>query len=115
MDFNLDDFDFYLVCGKTDMRCGINSLTTRVQHSLKLNLFSKSMFLFCGSSYKSIKVLLWDDNGFILLQKRLNTGSFKWPKNEEEVKLLKLNDIKLLLSGADLWRRIPVLNGEFLV
>ena len=38
----------YLVCGKTDMRQGIDSLAYVVKSQLELNPFSGKVFLFCG-------------------------------------------------------------------
>lgn len=33
-----------------------------------------------------MKALLWEGDGFILLYKRIENGSFKWPRDELEVK-----------------------------
>ena len=33
-----------------------------------------------------MKVLLWEDDGFLLLYKRLEDGKFSWPRNEQEVR-----------------------------
>ena len=36
--------------------------------------------MFCNSRRDKIKVLEWDGNGFWLYQKRLEKGTFPWPK-----------------------------------
>lgn len=38
----------YIVCGKTDMRQGIDSLAYLVKHHFELDPFSGQVFLFCG-------------------------------------------------------------------
>ena len=47
----------YLVCGKTDMRQGIDSLAYVVKSQLELNPFSGQVFLFCGGRKDRFKAL----------------------------------------------------------
>ncbi len=74
-----DNCNVYLVTGYTDMRKGIDGLAAIVQGKLMLNPFDKSLFLFCGRNRSKMKGLLWEGDGFLLLYKRLENGSFKWP------------------------------------
>ena len=39
----------YLVCGKTDLRKGIDGLAMVVAENFGLDLYNNSLFLFCGS------------------------------------------------------------------
>ena len=49
MGLNLSDLGpVYIVCGKTDLRKGIDSLAYLIQSQFALDPFSKSVFLFCG-------------------------------------------------------------------
>ena len=66
--------NIYIVCGHTDMRKSIDGLAAIVQQQYKLDLFSSSAFLFCGRRRDRLKVLLWEDDGFLLLYKRLEDG-----------------------------------------
>ena len=45
------------------------------------------------------KGLLWEDDGFLLLYKRLDNGSFQWPRNETEARLLSPQQTRWLLEG----------------
>ena len=93
----------YLVTGYTDMRKSIDGLAAIVQGILHMDPgFSRSMFLFCGRRRDRIKALLWDDDGFVLLYKRLDNGCFKWPRTETEARLLSSKELRWLLrwSGA---------------
>ena len=78
----------YLVCGKTDMRQGIDSLAYLV----------KSQF----------KALYWDGKGFWLLYKRFENGKLTWPSNEEEVKALTSEQVDWLMKGFSIIPKINV-------
>ena len=49
----------YLVCGKTDMRQGIDSLAYLVKRQFALDLFSSQVFLFCDGRKDRFKALYW--------------------------------------------------------
>ena len=59
----------YLVCGKIDMRQGIDSLAYLVKSQFDLDPFSGQVFLFCGGRKDRFKALYWDGQGFWLLYK----------------------------------------------
>ncbi|MGX7015056.1 IS66 family insertion sequence element accessory protein TnpB [Vagococcus silagei] len=70
----------FIVCGKTDMRRGIDGLATIIVDTYNLDLFDDAIFLFCGGRTDRFKALYWDKNGFILLYKRLESGKLQWPR-----------------------------------
>ena len=70
----------YIACGYTDLRCGIDGLAGIVQQQFRLDPFTNTLFLFCGRRRDRIKALYWEGNGFVLLYKRLESGSFQWPR-----------------------------------
>ena len=70
----------YVACGYTDLRRGIDGLAGMVQEQFRLDVFDDALFLFCGRRTDRIKGLYWDKNGFLLLYKRLERGSFRWPR-----------------------------------
>ena len=61
--------------------------------------FAPSLFLFCGKRRDRIKALLWEGDGFVMLYKRLENGSFKWPKSSGQVKSLSQQEFKWLMEG----------------
>ncbi len=77
--------NIYIICGKTDMRKGIDGLATLIQDSFKLDPYSDSIFLFSGTSKDRYKCLYFDGDGFAILYKRLDNGKLQWPKDEKEV------------------------------
>ena len=78
----------YIACQSTDFRKQIDGLVVLVSMQFKLDPFSKScVFIFCNKKKNSIKVLRYDNNGFILATKKLLEDlKFQWPKTPEEVK-----------------------------
>ncbi|MFT8610755.1 MAG: IS66 family insertion sequence element accessory protein TnpB [Liquorilactobacillus nagelii] len=89
----------YLVCGKTDLRRGIDGLANIVLDQFKLDPYSKSLYLFCGTRKDRFKALYWDGDGFWLLYKRIENGGLQWPTNTDEVKKLHAKQLERLLSG----------------
>jgi transposase len=92
----------YVVCGHTDMRKSIGGLTVCVQQSFHLNPFSSTLFLFCGRRRDRIKVLFWEGDGFVLLYKRLEKGSFQWPKSEGDVRNITQQQLRWLMEGLSI-------------
>ena len=78
----------YICCGYTDLRQGIDGLSALVKLEFNLDPFSNTLFLFCGRRRDRIKALYWEGNGFLLLYKRLESGSFQWPRKESEARAL---------------------------
>lgn len=92
----------YIACGFTDMRKSIDGLAGIVQQNFKLNPFQNSLFLFCGRRKDRLKALYWEVDGFVLLYKRLESGSFQWPRDAEEVKLITPQEFRWLLEGLSI-------------
>ena len=86
----LSEFGFeniYIACGYTDLRYGIDGLAATVKEKFSLNPFSpRTLFMFCGRRNDRIKTLVWEGDGFLLLYKRLEAGSFKWPRKEDDLR-----------------------------
>lgn len=74
----------YIVCGKTDLRKGIDGLALIVEENYGLQLDNNSLFLFCGSRTDRFKGLYWDGEGFILLYKRFENGNLRWPRHRND-------------------------------
>lgn len=91
----------YLALEPTDMRKAIDGLSILVASQLALDPFSGHAFVFSNRSRTIIKILLWDRNGFWILQKRLEKQRFRWPKSESEVLQLSKSELRWLLDGLD--------------
>ena len=94
-----DDIHIFLACGKTDMRKSIDGLAAIVSQNFKLNPFENTLFLFCGGKRDRIKALLWEGDGFLLMYKRLENGSFQWPRTTEDVREITPQQFRWLIEG----------------
>ena len=52
--------NIFIVCGHTDMHCGIDGLAGIITDKYNLALFNDALFLFCGRKKDRFKVLYWD-------------------------------------------------------
>ncbi|MCH5186666.1 MAG: IS66 family insertion sequence element accessory protein TnpB [Oscillospiraceae bacterium] len=92
----------YIVCGYTDLRRSIDGLAAIVKQNYGMNPYDRSLFPFCVRRRDRIKGLLWDEDGFLLLYKRLNDGSFQWPRSKSEMKLLSREQFVWLMQGLSI-------------
>lgn len=96
----------YVACGATDFRKQMDTLCTMVIDKFNLDPYTgSSVFIFCNRKRNAIKVLRFEDNGFILAHKKLidvDKMKFQWPKNETEVKDITLEQLRWLLQGLNI-------------
>ena len=92
----------YLACGYTDLRQGIDGLASIVQAQFQLDPFTNTLFLFCGRRKDRIKALYWEGDGFVLLYKRLEAGTFQWPRNGAEARELTWQQYRWLMEGLSI-------------
>ena len=92
----------YLALGSTDMRCGIQGLSTLVELELEGRLFSGDLFAFCNGRRNLVKILYYDRNGLCLWMKRLAKHQFRWPNTDREVMKVRKHELAWLLDGLDI-------------
>ena len=76
--------NYFVACGYTDLRYGIDGLAAVVTQQYGGNLNEESLFLFCGRRTDRIKALYWSGDGYVLLYKRLSNGRFQWPPSQQQ-------------------------------
>ena len=99
-----------------DGRKGIDSLARLCQDKLQADPFSGCLFLFRNRRGTSIRILVYDGQGFWLAQKRLSQGRFSWwPTGREPARTLQAHQAQLLLAAgnpdaeaAPVWRRVSL-------
>lgn len=102
-----------------DFRNGIDGLARICKEQLKADPFSGWLFVFRNRRRTAIKLLVYDGQGYWLMQKRLSAGRFRfWPDSSTEVsKRLEAHELQVLLAGgnpatahaAPAWRRVSAL------
>ena len=95
----------YIAIGYTNLRMGIDGLAGVVANTFHRNPQSNSLFLFCGRKKDRIKGLYWDKDGYILLYKRLESGRYQWPRNENELKELTAQQFRWLMEGLSIYEK----------
>ena len=102
----LNDFNcscpVYIACGYTDLRRGIDGLAGIVESQFQMNPFQQMMILFCGRRRDRLKALYWEGDGFVLLYKRLESGSFQWPRSGDEVQAMTPQQYRWLMEGLSI-------------
>lgn len=95
----------FLAIDPCDMRKGFNGLYAAVTERLGEDPKSGALFVFCNRRHTRLKILYWDTTGLWVLTKRLEAGTFSWPKALEPqcTKLcLTPQALALLTDGVDL-------------
>ena len=92
----------FIVAGYAYGRYGINSLSAIAMSCDADAFLGGAAFLFCSLSRNSIRILIWEDDGYYLIERRSVSRSFRWPMKEDE-ECIKDRDAKdathLLLSN----------------
>ena len=76
-----------------DVRRGADGLAATVQSILQQDPFSGTVFVFRSKRADRVKLLVYDGTGLVLIWKRLEGSTFKWPP---------VSDGVMRLSGAQL-------------
>ena len=86
-----------------DFRKGIDGLAALCRNVLQKDPFEGNVFVFRNRRGTSIKILVYDGQGFWLFQKRLSEGKFKWrPKNVgEKINALAAKELQILLWNGN--------------
>lgn len=89
----------YLAPGTTDLRLGIDGYSMIIQGAFHKNPFDKSLYIFCNKAHNKLKILHFEDTGFWLYYKRIETGTVKWPKDINDLKEINFKQFNWLLDG----------------
>jgi len=95
----------FLAVQPADMRKGFNGLYALVTERMAEDPRQGALFVFTNHRYNRIKILYWDGTGLWVMTKRLEKGTFAWPKGlePEATKLrLKPEALSMLTDGVDL-------------
>lgn len=77
-----------------DFRRGHDGLAATVQNELGLDPHSGLTVIFRSKRGDRLKILVWDRTGVVLVYKRLEQGSFTWPKVQDGVMRLQQGAVR---------------------
>jgi transposase len=95
----------YVALAPIDMRKGFEGLYAAVSEKLRCDVKSGALFAFTNKRHTRLKVLYFDGTGLWLMTKRLEKGTFCWPRAAEsgQTKLqLAPEAFALLTDGIDM-------------
>ena len=92
---------FYLYYPSTDMRKSFDGLCGIVQSQMGSDPCSGHVYIFMNKQRNKIKLLHWEEGGFVLYYKRLESGNIELPELSEEVGSLTISwtDLALMING----------------
>lgn len=95
----------YVAAVPIDARKSFDGLAGLVQSEFGLEPLSGHLFAFINRRGHIAQMLFWDRNGFILMKKRLESGTFRLArKPQPEATHLEIDsaELALMLEGIDL-------------
>ena len=95
-----------------DFRKGIDGLAALCKTSIQQDPFAGTVFVFRNRRATTIKVLVYDGQGFWLCQKRLSEGRFRWwptlsstlsgdRPDDQATQVLAAHQLTVLFSGGN--------------
>jgi transposase len=86
---------YYLYRQPTDMRKSFDGLSGLIRSQLRRQATTGEVFIFINHRRDRIKLLRWEEGGFILYYKRLESGTFELPSYDS-------NSLTCTMSWAQL-------------
>ena len=95
---------FYVALEPIDMRKQIDGLAGAARLTIGGDPLSGHVFLFFNRRRTLVKGLYWDRSGYCMWVKRLEKGTFSWPRSDSRAVELGAAELSVLLGGFDLAR-----------
>lgn len=93
----------YLATESTDLRKSFGGLSALVEGTFGLSAMSGDLFIFLNRRGTQVRILFWDRDGFCVLMKKLEAGTFRRVKTAEGVAQVQIDagELAMLLEGID--------------
>lgn len=92
----------YLYREPVDFRKSFRGLAAIVEQELDKNPFDGALYAFTNRQRNRIKLLFWEDNGFVLYYKALAEERFHWPGADDTLLVLSAEQLNWLLDGYNI-------------
>jgi len=97
-DTSLEGKKIFLQVGSTDFRRGVRGMISLVLGSMNLPLDEQSIFVFCSTSRKQIRIVYTEGAGCWMCTRVVRYGRFPWPKDRSAAASITANELRKLLS-----------------
>ena len=93
----------YLHVQPVNLHFGFDRLANLVREEMSYDPLSGHLFVFRNRRGDRVKLLFWDDDGWVIFYKRLEVGVFRFPRTADGVPSLRVtaSELSLLLWGID--------------
>ena len=95
----------WLALGASDLRGGIDRLLAMVVHGFASGAQAHHAYVFANRRADRLKVLVYDGAGMWLCTRRLQAGSFAWPRQDTGSLQLTREQFDWLVAGLP-WQRL---------
>ena len=93
----------FVALSPTDMRKSFAGLANATRHVLSQDPLSGHLFVFFNRRRTMMKSIYWDRNGYSLIAKRLEKGTFVLPEpGDGDMVTMEAAELALILEGIDL-------------
>lgn len=94
---------YYLYNDWVDMRKGFNGLSGLVRNDLDLDPLTGDVYIFINRSRNRMKLLVWEQGGYVLYYKRLEQGRFRITNTPKSGLSLEYTweELMLLVGGIE--------------
>jgi len=93
----------FVATERVDGRKGIDGLSVLVRSHFAENPLGGSMYVFFSRGADRVRVLYWDRDGYVLITKRLERGTFRIPWRSESGRVvIEAAELLLVLEGIEL-------------
>ena len=95
----------WLASEATDLRKSFDTLAEVVRRHLQGDPLSGQLFVFRNKRADRVKLLYWDEDGYVIVYKRLEAGTFRFPATSPPGRTsvqVRAADLQMLLDGVDL-------------
>lgn len=95
---------YYIYKAAVDMRKGYDGLSGLVRNELGADPLSGDVYVFFSRNRRSVKLLVWDRDGFVVYSKRLERGCYEQLSGiiEGKTRDISYQHLIMLLSGISL-------------
>ena len=93
----------FVATGRVDGRKGIDGLSALVRSQFAEDPLSGTMYVFFSRRGDRVRVLYWDRDGYVLITKRLERGTYRLPWRADGGRvIIEAAELLLVLEGIEL-------------
>lgn len=100
------NMSYFFYRKRADMRMSFDALCGLVMDEMKRDPMSGEVYIFISKQRDRIKLLHWEDGGFVLYYKRLEEGIFEIPVYDPQIAdyRMRWSDLVMMVEGIKLYK-----------